>query len=320
MSLQSASSVILIRPTGFGYDPETAASNAFQQQLEGAEVNRRAADDFNALLDALRHSGIRTTVLDPIDPTAPNGVFPNNWFSTHANGAVVMYPMLTPSRRRERDPDLAANLMREGFDLAEVFNLGSWEANGRILEGTGSLVLDRLNQRAYACLSPRTTVEAVQDWCELMHYTPITFTATMDGTLTGQPVYHTNVVMSIGTRWAMVCLEAVPYPGERAELVQELESTGRQVIPITLEQMHRYVGNALELRAHRPLARSSSPGQLTADNCLFLSQTAFEALQPDQRMALERHMQLVPVPVPTIESVGGGSLRCMIAENFLPHA
>ncbi len=313
----TASAVILVRPTGFGHDPETAASNAFQRHMDGGEAGRRAAEEFDALLDALRHCGIRATVLDPVDPTAPNAVFPNNWFSTHADGRLVTYPMLTPSRRRERDPGLAAALAREGFTVAERIDLAAWENDGRILEGTGSLVLDRTHRRAYACLSPRTTPGAVRDWCERMRYGPITFTATMDGTLTGQPVYHTNVVMGIGTRWAMLCLEAVPYPGERAELVQELEATGRQVIPITLEQMHRYVGNALELRGAAP-STVAPPTARPTDLCIFLGQTAYEALDPDQRMALERHARLVPVPVPFIERAGGGSVRCMIAENFLP--
>ncbi|MBX2980306.1 MAG: amidinotransferase [Flavobacteriales bacterium] len=318
--MQNASSVILIRPTGFGYDPETAESNGFQQQRNDPRITRQAEEEFDGLLDALRNCGIRTTVLDPVDPKAPNAVFPNNWFSTHADGTVVIYPMHTLSRRSERDPDMQATMQREGFSVRQVIDLHAWEQQGLILEGTGSLVLDRVARFAYACLSPRTSEIAVNAWCEALGYVPITFTATMDGTLTGQPVYHTNVVMSIGTRFAVVCFDALPYPAERTELEEELAKAGKEVIPITLEQMHQYVGNMLELRG------TPAPGRIRSHHApatdqgveyLLLSETAFLALAPFQRQALQRYTELVPVPIPTIEAVGGGSVRCMLAENFL---
>jgi hypothetical protein len=310
---QSASSVILIRPTGFGFDPETADSNAFQRTLADQDVKRQAAEEFDGLLDALRTCGIGITVLDPVDRNAPNAVFPNNWFSTHADGNVVIYPMHTPSRRVERDPDLKATLHREGFVVRQVIDLSAWEKKGLVLEGTGSLVLDRMKRHAYACISPRTNDTALNAWCETLGFVPIAFTATMDGTLSGQPVYHTNVVMSIGTRFAVVCLEALPYPAERLEVEEELAKSGREVIPITLEQMHQYVGNMLEL--HGSLSTIAVPR--TMEHFVFLSETAFTALKPFQRLALERHARLMPVPIPTIETVGGGSVRCMLAENFL---
>ena len=311
---QSASSVILIRPTGFGYDPETSTTNAFQRQVEDKGIKRQAAEEFDELLAALRTCGIGITVLDPVDRNAPNAVFPNNWFSTHDDGMAVIYPMHTPSRRVERDPDLKATLHREGFAVRQVVDLSAWEEKALVLEGTGSLVLDRLKRHAYACLSPRTNETALNGWCEALGFVPIAFTATMDGTLAGQPVYHTNVVMSIGTRFAVVCLEALPYPAERLEVEEELAKSGREVIPITLEQMHQYVGNMLELRGS--LSALASPAN-AQESFLFLSETAFNALQPFQRLALERHARLMPVPIPTIEAVGGGSVRCMIAENFL---
>lgn len=318
--MQSASSVILIRPTGFGYDPETAESNGFQQQRNDPRITRQAEEEFDGLLDALRNCGIRTTVLDPVDPVAPNAVFPNNWFSTHADGTVVIYPMHTLSRRSERDPDMQATLQRDGFSVRQLIDLHAWEEQGLILEGTGSLVLDRVARFAYACLSPRTAESAVSAWCDALGFVPITFTATMDGTLTGQPVYHTNVVMSIGTRFAVVCFDALPYPAERTELEEELAKAGKEVIPITLEQMHQYVGNMLELRG------TPAPGRIRSHHApatdqgveyLLLSETAFLALAPFQRQALQRYTELVPVPIPTIEAVGGGSVRCMLAENFL---
>lgn len=301
---QSASSVILIRPTGFGYDPETAASNEFQQRMPVDDARRSAAEEFDGLIEAMRQCGIGITVLDPIDSKAPNGVFPNNWFSTHADGSLVLYPMLTPSRRAERDPNLARALEAEGFTVRQTLDFSGWEHHGLILEGTGSLVLDRLKRRAYACLSPRTTETALNAWCEQLGYTPVAFTATMDGRINGAPVYHTNVVMGIGEKWALVCFDAMPYPAERQEVEEELGKSGREVIAFSLPQLYQFVGNALELQG-------------ATGACILLSETAFHALKPHQRIALERHARLIPVTVPTIEAIGGGSVRCMIAENFL---
>lgn len=319
MSIQVASSVILVRPTGFGFDPETAASNTFQQRISDPEVKRRAAEEFDGLLEALRTCGIRFTVLEPYDRAAPNGVFPNNWFSTHSDGTVVLYPMLTASRRAERDPDLERVLQREGFRTRRTLDFSGWEHQGLILEGTGSLVLDRDHGKAFACISERTTERAVNAWCESMGYTPITFVATEDGRIPdgggvrGIPVYHTNVVMSIGERFAVVCLDAMPYPAERQEVEEELTKSGKEVIPIGIEQMQHFLGNLLQLRSVRPLLA----GPTGTDQFILLSESAFVRLRPEQRIALQRHGQLVPVAVPTIETVGGGSVRCMLAENFL---
>lgn len=302
---QCASRVILIRPTGFGYDPETAESNAFQRVVPDRNVRENAEREFDDLLHALDRCGIGTTVLAPIAPTAPNAVFPNNWFSTHADGTVVLYPMLTDSRRKERDRDLDEKLAREGFRVKRMIDLSVLEKDDRYLEGTGSLVIDRDRNVAFAALSPRTTERALNHWCGLMNGHQVPFLATNDGTLTGDPVYHTNVVMSIGEKIAVVCFEAMPYPVDREDVRAELERAGKEIIPIGLDQMHRYVGNLLELRAGDR-------------SYVFLSEVAFGALKPEQRIIIEKHAQLVPVPIPTIEAVGGGSVRCMLAENFLP--
>jgi hypothetical protein len=321
---QSASSVILVRPTGFGFDPETAASNEFQQRAPVDDVRRAAAEEFDGLIEALRHCGIGFTVLDPHDAKAPNGVFPNNWFSTHADGTLVLYPMLTPSRRAERNPDLASLLAAEGFKVRQTLDFSGWEHHGIVLEGTGSLVLDRIKRRAFACHSPRTTERALEAWCEQLGYSPIAFTATMDGRLNGAPVYHTNVVMSIGAKWALVCFDAMPYPAERQEVEEELAKSGKEVIAFSLPQLYEFVGNALELYPSRVSSGAGSGGlrgtkheAITQEPVILLSETAFHALKPFQRIALERHAQLIPVAVPTIETIGGGSVRCMIAENFL---
>lgn len=302
---QCASRVILVRPTGFGYDPETAESNTFQRVIPDRNVLELAEREFDELIHALDRCGIGTTVLDPIDPTAPNAVFPNNWFSTHADGTVVLYPMLTPSRRKERDRDFDETLAREGFRVKRMIDLSVLEQDDRYLEGTGSLVIDRDRNVAFAALSPRTTERALNHWCGQMNGHQVPFLATTDGTLTGQPVYHTNVVMSIGEKFAVVCLDAMPYPVDREDVRAELERAGKAVIPIGLAQMNSFVGNLLELRS----------GQ---GSFIVLSETAFGALEPSQRLALEKYAQFVPIAIPTIEAVGGGSVRCMLAENFLP--
>lgn len=302
---QSASRVILIRPSGFGFDAETAATNAFQRRSTDADIRVRAEEEFDALLGALDRCGIGATVLDPADPVAPNAVFPNNWFSTHEDGQLVLYSMCSSSRRSERDPAFDRTLGREGFVVKKVMDLSPLEKSGKFLEGTGSLVIDRRRKIVYAALSPRTSERGLNLWCGATGYSPVSFLATMDGTLAGQPVYHTNVLMSIGERFVLTCLEALPYPVDRDDLWAELDRSDREIIPITLDQMHHYCGNLLELRSAK-------------GNFIFLSETAFLALKPDQRISLEKHAQLVPVAIPTIETVGGGSVRCMIAENFLP--
>ena len=302
---QSASRVILIRPTGFRFDPETAATNAFQQHLADPDVRFRAEEEFDGLLAALDRCGIGCTVLEPTDPNAPNAVFPNNWFSTHANGTLILYSMCSPSRRIERDPEFGKVLEREGFAVTKEIDLSPLENSGKFLEGTGSLVIDRERNMVYAAIGPRTSERGINLWCGAMEASPVLFHATMDGTLAGQPIYHTNVLMSIGERFVLVCLEALPYPVDRDDLWAELDRSDREIIPIDLEQMNHYCGNLLQLR--------SAKGSF-----IFLSESAFQALKPDQRISLERHGQLVPVPIPTIETVGGGSVRCMIAENFLP--
>lgn len=306
MSRQAASNVILIRPVGFGYDPETAASNPFQHRTSDPEVKAKAELEFDGLISALDHCGVGITVLDPIDPSAPNAVFPNNWFSTHEDGTVVLYPMCTPSRRRERDRQLDEVLETSGFKVRRMIDLTTLEADDRYLEGTGSLVIDRTRGVAYAAMGPRTTERAVNYWCGALQCGPVPFLATMDGTLTGQPVYHTNVLMSIGEKFAMVCLEAIPYPVEREDVHDELTRGGKEVITITREQMMGYVANLLQVRNAK------------GESSILLSESAFNLLKPDQRSALERHGRLVPVAIPIIEAVGGGSVRCMIAENFLP--
>ncbi|HMN04639.1 MAG TPA: arginine deiminase-related protein [Flavobacteriales bacterium] len=302
---QTAAQVIVVRPTGFGFDPLTAASNGFQKKLADPGMARKAEVEFDALVKALTKCGIGVTVLDPTDPDAPDAVFPNNWFSTDSEGRMVYYPMATASRRRERDLELHRRLMERGFASTDVFDVTHWEAEGHALEGTGSLVLDRTKRTAYAALSHRTTREAVEAWCQELGFKPMTFAATMDGKADGQTIYHTNVMMTIGDGFAVLCAEAIPDLNERHRVAAGLASSGKELVQINLEQMHGFAGNILQLRGRK-------------GSFIFLSERAFKAFDAAQIHRLGRHGELVPVPIPTIETVGGGSIRCMLAENFLP--
>ncbi len=297
--------MILVRPVGFGYSKETAATNGFQHELTVPDVERKAGEEFDALLQALVKCGIDSLLLDPKDPSAPDAVFPNNWFSTDEEGRIVLYPMAAASRRVERDPKVGDVLNTLGSANTGTLDLSHWEEQGLALEGTGSLVLDRRTHTAYAALSPRTSEQVLDAWCKEMRYEPISFTATMDGTKEGQAIYHTNVLMSIGDRFAAICMEALPDLNERHRVAAGLAESRRELVQITLEQMHAFAGNILHLRSGK-------------GDFIFLSEQAHRSLRADQIRQLGKHGELVPVAIPTIEAIGGGSVRCMLAENFLP--
>lgn len=302
---QVARNVILVRPGGFRYSEETAATNGFQQDLYAPDVRQKVEQEFDTLINALTTCGIGVTVLDPKDPSAPDAVFPNNWFSTDEEDRIVLYPMATASRRTERDTDLGEAMTIFGYANKGTLDLSHWEEQGLALEGTGSMVLDRKTHTAYAALSSRTSELVLEAWCKELKYESIAFTATMDGSRGGQPIYHTNVLMSIGERFAVVCMAAIPDLNERHRVAAALAKSGRELIQITLGQMHAFAGNILQLRSDK-------------GDFVFLSEQAHRSLQPDQIRQLGKHSELVPVAIPTIEAIGGGSVRCMLAENFLP--
>ena len=297
----------MVRPAAFGWNPETETSNRFQQRAAGpADAVRDAAiAEFEHLERALNEAGVETCALaDRSEPASPDAVFPNNWVSFHADGTVVLYPMLAPSRRRERRMDLLAELeQRGGFEVARLVDLTHHERAGRFLEGTGSVVFDHVGRIAYACLSPRTDAAVLRELCDELGCEPVVFVAT---DATGVPAYHTNVVLAIGSRFAIVCADAVA-AGDRAGLLERLRDGGREVVAIDHPQMASFAGNALELRSRDGSA------------VLAMSARALESLGPVAQEALRHGVdRVVAVPIPTIEDVGGGSVRCMLAEMFLP--
>ena len=305
---QAVLTVLMIRPAGFGYNEDTAATNQFQTRPEDRTpktLQENALAEFDALVEAIRNSGVEVIVIeDRPEPAMPDALFPNNWISFHADGTVVLYPMCAPSRRMERRVDLIPILQDSyGFGVTRVVDLSHHEEEGRFLEGTGSIVFDHPNGCAYANLSARTHPELVAELAELLGYETVVFHAT-DGE--GSEVYHTNVVMSVGTDFALVATEAIRDAGERAALIARLEGSGRRLVRIDLDQMGRFAGNVLEIRNR------------DGKNVLVMSTSARAAFKPDQLSILETSAVIVDSPLPTIETVGGGSARCMLAEVFLP--
>lgn len=303
---QAASAVLMIRPANFGANPETALSNAFQTSTEtGDEVQKRAAAEFDALAAALLAAGVQVEVFeDRAEPVTPDAVFPNNWVSFHADGSAWLYPLLATNRRWERRTDILEALkMERGYKLEEVRDLSHAELDGRFLEGTGSLVLDRPNRVVYAGLSSRTDSRMLDEWARRAGYAAISFHARDSR---GRPIYHTNVMFCIGARFAVVCLDSIVEPPARERVQKRLTDTGHEVIVISPYQMEAFAGNMLELTGRG------------GRSVLAMSARAERALNPAQRTALEKHARIIAVPIDTIEACSGGSVRCMLAEIHLP--
>jgi hypothetical protein len=294
----------MVRPAAFGFNEETAGTNRFQAApaASAQDVARQALSEFDAAASAIRGAGVEVIVVGDLpQPRTPDAVFPNNWISTHHDGTLVLYPMFAPLRRLERRLEVIERL-REEFDVRRIVDFGPNEEKGRFLEGTGSIVFDHRNRTAYAVLSPRTHRGMLLEAGELFGHEVVVFHATG---ASGEDVYHTNVVMSVGERFAIVCAEAVDDPGERGRVLARLNSTGREVLEVTRPQMSSFAANVLELR--------SSAGEPV----LAASERAWNALTGEQQDGLGSLARVVTASIPTIESVGGGSLRCMIAEIFL---
>jgi hypothetical protein len=306
---QSAPSVLMVRPACFGFNRQTAASNAFQQAggaVDDADIQGLALAEFDGLAKTLQHAGVEVLIAaDTPVPGKPDAIFPNNWVSFHFDGTVALYPMLAPNRRWERREDILEQVVSEGrFRVSRTVDLTHRESEGKFLEGTGSVVLDRAHRVAYASLSPRTDLDVLGEFAQLLDYELVTFEA-RDGS--AQPVYHTNVVMAIGSGFAVVCGEAITHPQHRSAVLNMLRAAGRDIVDISLQQMQGFAGNLLEL--------APAGGPVVA-----LSTTAWRILAPEQRRILESHASPLPVAIPTIERIGGGGVRCMLAELHLPKA
>lgn len=301
-----ARTVALVRARHFGANAETLASNAFQVAFSEPDAAQRAMHEQASLAAALEAAGVNVVWLDPpLHSRSPDGVFPNNWFSTHEDGRLVFYSMEAPSRREERLHDLADRLRETGFLVAETLDFGEYAQHSRFLEGTGSLVLDRANRIAYVCPSSRTDVRLAEEWVERLDYRDVCEFRAEDPS--GRAIYHTNVVMSLGAGLAIVCFDAIPARQDRDRLRRSLEDTGQEILEIDWRQVQAFAGNQLFLQGRQGLV-------------VALSTTADAALQDVQKAVLDRHARRCVADIATIERHGGGSVRCMLAEVFLPRA
>ncbi|MES2062044.1 MAG: arginine deiminase-related protein [Bacteroidota bacterium] len=300
---QSTTNILMIRPVAFGFNIQTAESNAFQNRDDDQQaVQQKAVQEFDGFVKVLRDNGVNVNVInDTPEPHTPDSIFPNNWVSFHDNGDIFLYPMQAENRRLERREDIIRQL-EEGFKANHVIDLSRFEAKSQFLEGTGSMVLDRENKIAYACLSPRTNAEVLKAFCDYTGYTAVTFDAFDQNQ---QAIYHTNVLMAIGSKFAVICLDSIINPAEKEKVINSLKSTGKEIIDISFDQMNHFAGNMLEVKNNN------------GDTLVVMSQAAFKSLSVEQKALLEKYGKLVYADINTIETNGGGSARCMMAEVHL---
>lgn len=296
-----ASKILMVRPSGFGYNPETAESNAFQKEpeLDPEEIKRRGIDEFDSMVSRLRALDVDLVVIEEDDETVtPDAVFPNNWFSTHPDGTLVLYPMESKARRLERGVE---DRVLKHFETKRRLDLTSFEDEGKYLEGTGSLVLDHENRVAYVCLSSRSDQSVLEKWAGELGFETCVFRSFDQA---GKEIYHTNVMMCLGTGYAVACTESITNHDERTKFVAKIQETDRELIEITYEQMYSFAGNMLQITNKQ------------GENLLLMSTGAHRSLLPEQIKRLEAYCRPVSFDIGTIEKCGGGSVRCMIAELF----
>jgi len=310
MSPQTTSHILMIRPVAFGFNEQTAATNHYQTASAEAEkdaIQAKALAEFDAMVKKLRAEGVQVTVVeDTPTPHTPDSIFPNNWVSFHEDGTVILYPMFALNRRQERRMDVINALKKAGSQVSQVIDMSGSENEGRFLEGTGSMVLDRANRIAYACLSERTHPDVLAMWAAQTGYRTVTFDAVQDVNGEPMPIYHTNVMMSVGTDLAIVCADAVRDSFQREQLLASLADTGKHIVTITEEQKCHFAGNMLEVTDSK-----GSP-------IMVMSTQAHSSLDANQLGRIGTFCSIIHSDISTIETLGGGSARCMMAEVFLP--
>jgi len=302
--MQNTSHILMIRPVRFAFNMETAVNNAFQVpgKTEGVQ-EKEAAQEFDGLVALLRQHGVSVLVIDDTpEPYTPDSIFPNNWVSFHLDGTLVLYPMFAENRRLERK-QAVLDVVAEQFEIKKRLDLVKWETKSRYLEGTGSIVLDRDNRLAYACLSPRTDAGVLEDFCRELQYRPVVFEA-FDGS--GLPIYHTNVMMCVADTYVVICADSISNDSEREMVFSMIEKTQKPIVTITLDQMNHFAGNMLQVKNDN------------GDRFLVMSSQAYQSLSKDQLETLTAFNPILHADLSTIESNGGGSARCMMAEIYLP--
>ncbi|GAA4317303.1 arginine deiminase-related protein [Pontixanthobacter gangjinensis] len=287
---------------------QTAVNNYFQTKLEGDDINEIATQEFDLFVDKLREVGVNVIVVDDIpEDDTPDSIFPNNWVSFHDDGQVALYPMFAENRRKERRMQYFAELENAGFKITDIVDYTGAEEDDVFLEGTGSLILDRQNQKAYCAISPRADEDLLIEFCEDFEFTPVIFNAYQSVGDKRLPIYHTNVMMCVGEEFAVICLDTIDDKKERKNVVKHLKMDGKEIISITEEQMHEFAGNMLQVQGKDK-------------KYLVMSARAHRCLTDEQKAQIEKHCEILSSEIKTIETCGGGSARCMMAEVFLPKA
>lgn len=300
--MQTTSNLLMIKPVRFDFNAETAVNNSFQQASADQQVSEKAAAEFDRFVSVLSNAGVRVTVVeDTPEPHTPDSVFPNNWISFHTDGTIFLYPMFAVNRRLERKPHVLSAIA-EKFRVENTIDLSAYEQQQLFLEGTGSMVLDRENKIAYACLSPRTDIQVLHDWCNKAGFRPVAFTS-VDSK--GDPIYHTNVMMCIADQFAVICLDSIPDETEKRTVIETLKDTKKEIIEISFDQMNRFAGNMLQVQ------------NTNGDRFLVMSSQAYNSLTAEQIKRIEHYNPILHSDITTIETNGGGSARCMMAEVFL---
>ena len=304
--MQNTQTIMMVRPARFQLNDQTVGSNAFQDNSasgKSEEVSQKAVAEFDNFVQILQKNGVNVIVVqDTMEPPKPDSLFPNNWVSFHADGTVVLYPMEAVNRRWERRRAIL-DLLRTEFDIKNEIDLSFYEQENKFLEGTGSLILDRENKIAYACLSSRTNPEILEDFAKKMDFEVVSFWST---DRQNKPIYHTNVMMCVGKKYVVICLESIKDAAERQKVVQIIQKTDKEIIEISFEQVESFAGNMLEVV------------NKAGESKLVMSEQAFKSLNTAQIGQIEKYSQIVAAPIYTIERYGGGSARCMLAEVFLP--
>ncbi len=306
---QITDTLLMVRPVAFRMNEQTAVNNYFQEGLHLAneKINKKAQDEFDAFVEKLRAVGVHVIVVDDDEKLdTPDSIFPNNWVTFHEDATAALYPLFAENRRRERRAEVFEKIEEEGYVIKNVVDYTSAEDEELFLESTGSMILDRVNEKAYCALSPRANEELLIEFCEDFELTPVIFIAYQDVDGRRMPIYHTNVMMCLAENFAVICLDSIDDPKERKNVVRHLKIDGKEIIEISEAQMHRYAGNMLQV--------SGEDGK----KYLVMSKSAHDSLLPTQIAAIEKHCEILSSNLETIETCGGGSARCMMAEIFLP--
>jgi hypothetical protein len=306
---QITDTILMVRPVAFRMNEQTAVNNYFQKDLTGDNVNERAQAEFDQFVSKLRKVGVNVIVVDDkLEDDTPDSIFPNNWVSFHENGHIALYPMFAENRRKERRMEYFSSLEDNGFKITQIVDYTSAEEHDLFLEGTGSILLDRENQKAYCALSPRADEDVFIEFCEDFEFTPVIFNANQSVSGKRKAIYHTNVMMCLAEKFAVICLDTIDDAKERKNVLKHLKSDGKEVIVITEAQMHEFAGNMLQVQG------------AFDKKYLVMSARAHQSLTQDQIAKIEKYCEILSSDLDVIETCGGGSARCMMAEVFLPKA